>query len=496
MDRISDRHEGDLGGRLAPFAATRKFVVAVTVPKEVAGEAACQHTVWMLTNLLARSDGIVERVVIDCPDGVPLAGRVVPLADRHLELAEALRVGAAAIDGVPVEISGVFPAGATHLTVGPGAPVGEGVRVHGERWWGGVSTEGIDGTCDSELPYGPYAAATLAAAEIFKSARMRDYPGPVDAYYSLWVFRAAFTPPDSTAIIGPRSLHDVRIAATLAGVGAVGSAWVHVMWATAGIHGEAALADADERGVDTTNLNRCPIFGRASLGKRKASEAARICDDAPLSWRPHDGPVGEVADRPLLFLSAVDTNDSRQAIQGLYPPRLISASTLDMRAELLRCDPFAEAACIRCFNPIAQGPSDNDLRRRFVDMSGDEQQRLAREMDFTMEEAQAWAVEGKCGYVGDRIAARLRPTDQGAPAFAVGFVSVMAGAMLAAQTIKEAMNEGPLEGLRARAVMQFIDPTATTNDTGLYGRDPRCPMCDPTTRASAVWQRRYGAVRG
>ncbi len=481
---------------MAPFAATRKVVVAVTVPKEVAGEAACQHTVWMLTNLLARSAGIVERVVIDCADGVPLTGRVVPLADRHLDLADALRSGAASIDAVPVEISRVLPAGATRLTVGPGGPVADSTRVHGERWWGGISTNGIDGTCDSALPYGPYAAATLAAAEIFKVARMRDDPGVADAYYSLWAFRAASASLDDATWIGPRTLDDLLVAATLAGVGAVGSTWVHVIWATPGIHGEGALADADEHGVDTSNLNRCPIFGRASLRRRKASEAARICDDAPLSWRAHDGPVGEVMDRPEMLLSAVDSNESRQAIQGLYPPRLISASTLDMRAELLRCDPLAEAACIRCFNPIAQGPSDQALRRRFLAMSVDEQQHLADELSFTLEEAQAWAVEGKCGYVGDRIAARLRPTDQGAAAFAVGFVSVMAGAMLAAQTIKEAMHEGPLEGLRSRAVMQFIDPTATSNDTRLYGRDPRCPMCEPTTQASAVWRRRYGAGAG
>src|SRR4029079_10317437 len=62
MDRVSDRHEGDLGGRLDPFDASRPAVVRVTVPGDVAASAACQHTAWMLLNLLARADGIVDRI--------------------------------------------------------------------------------------------------------------------------------------------------------------------------------------------------------------------------------------------------------------------------------------------------------------------------------------------------------------------------------------------------------------------------------------------------
>lgn len=493
MDRISDRHEGDLDGRLAPFAATRKVVVAITIPGEVAGEAACQHTLWMLTNLLARCDGILDRIVISCPAGVPLAGRVVPLAGRDLDLASALHAGGAAIDAVPIEISSVLPDDARRLVVGPGDAVPDCLRVHGEQWWGGISTAAVEGTCESALPLGPYAAATLAAAEIFKGARMNDYPGAADAYYSLWALQASPTRPIGHAHVGPVALDDVPIEATLAGVGAVGSTWMHTMWATAGIHGDAALADADEHGVDTTNLNRCPIFGRDSLGRQKASEAARICADATLKWQPHDGPVNEVADSRVMVLSAVDTNESRQAIQSMYPARLLSAATHNLRAELLRCDPLAAAACIRCFNPIAHGPSDDDLRRRFVEMPPEEQRQLADGLAFTMDEARAWALEGRCGYVGDRIAAQLGPSDDGVRAFAVGFVSVMAGTMLAAQTIKETMDEEPLGGLRSRAVMQFLAPTAPSNTTRLFRRDPSCPMCIPDSPAAQVWRRRYEA---
>lgn len=496
MDRVSSRHEGDLSGRLAPFAASRPARVVLSIPSQVAGEAACQHAAWMLVNLLARAEGIVELVTIDCPAGVPLAGRIVPLADRGLELADALAAGAASIGVVPVELTSSVPSSAVRFVVGPGEPQPDSIRVHGERWWGGISTGSVPGACDSDLPFGPYVAACLAGAEVFKAVRVPNYSRVVAAYYSLASFRSFGEAPRERIDVGPAVLEGARVRAIMAGLGAVGSAWIHAMWATTGVHGEAVLADADELGVDLTNLNRCAIFGRSSLGKPKASEAANVCHDAPLSWQPHDGTVNDVTDRPPMMLSAVDTNASRQAIQSLYPARLISASTQNMRAELLRCDPTAQTACIHCHNPVPEGPSDNKLKRQFLSMPPEEQSRLADELSFSMDEAHSWARDGACGLVGDRIAAHLRPSEAGAAAFAVGFVSVMAGTMLAAQTIFEAVGQGPLRGLACRAVMQFLDPTAESNRVALYARHPHCGMCDPDAPAAAIWVRRFEEYAG
>ncbi len=124
-----------------------------------------------------------------------------------------------------------------------------------------------------------------------------------------------------------------------------------------------------------------------------------------------------------------------------------------------------------------------------------EQQRLAEAMSFTFEEALQWAIEAQCGYVGDRIAAYLAPTNADATAFAVGFVSVMAGTMLAAQSIKEILDEGPIGGLECRAVMQFLDPNASSNRTRLYARQPDCSMCDPSGTAAEIWRRRHAAFQ-
>ncbi|HYN20125.1 MAG TPA: hypothetical protein VE078_04135, partial [Thermoanaerobaculia bacterium] len=48
----------------------------------------------------------------------------------------------------------------------------------------------------------------------------------------------------------------------------------------------------------------------------------------------------------------------------------------------------------------------------------------------TVEEAIQWATEGN-GYASDRLIEHMRAAEGGTGAFAVGFVSVMAGAMLA-----------------------------------------------------------------
>lgn len=44
------------------------------------------------------------------------------------------------------------------------------------------------------------------------------------------------------------------------------------------------VADADKKGVTSSNLNRCALFGITSFGQPKAAEAARICSDATVTW--------------------------------------------------------------------------------------------------------------------------------------------------------------------------------------------------------------------
>jgi hypothetical protein len=194
-----------------------------------------------------------------------------------------------------------------------------------------------------------------------------------------------------------------------------------------------------------------------------------------------------------MTVSAVDTNSSRQSVQSMYPARLMSGSTHGLRAEILRCDPTVETSCLFCHNPIqAEDQSDTDKRRRFLAMSDDERLNVVAELELSMDEAIDWATKGTCGYAGDQISAHLRPGATRPEEFAVGFVSVMAGTMLAAITLQEALGVGPLRGRVCRAVFQFFDPrNQRTNSPRQYGRQRDCPMCDPTNPAIHIWQKRF-----
>ena len=91
----------------------------------------------------------------------------------------------------------------------------------------------------------------------------------------------------------------MTVDAALAGVGAVGCALIHTLWACPGIQGKVILADNDPEGVDETNLNRYALFGLESVGHPKAKEAARIARDSPILWEPFDLGIEDIQRFPV-----------------------------------------------------------------------------------------------------------------------------------------------------------------------------------------------------
>jgi hypothetical protein len=494
MDDVSDRHEGTLDGLFAQVEETARVVVVVEVPAVAASLHSCQHTAWMLLNLLARQEKIVDAIYLDCPPAIPLAGRIVPLAARNVDLQTALLDGAAAIGAVPVQ-PGTSDSADFRFVVGPGPALKRGIRVHGERWWGGTTSHsaivGID--AESPLPFGPYAAACIAASRVYLGVRLKTPAPDRDAFYSTWSLRSFAAPPTEPEDVGPAAVGNVEIYALLAGAGAVGNAWAHAIWATEGLAGRVVVADADELGVDRTNLNRCPALAAASIGKQKAAEVAQNCGDSPVNLVYFNGRVEDSAERPPLLISAVDTNTARRAVQALYPARLLAASTHNLRAEVVRTDPTSPAACISCHNPPESDVPDADLRREYLVASDEEKERLARELGHTREEADVWAVDGMCSNATDGLVEHLRASHAGAAAFSVGFVSVLAGTILAAQTIRELLDDRCLNGILCQATVTLLDPLAQTNAPGFYQRDAECPICDPTALAHEIWCGRYSS---
>jgi hypothetical protein len=491
-DRVSSRHEDDLGGRFLPFSNTKQVDVTVEVAATTACLAKTQHTAWMLVNLLARLDGVVRRIGLICPPGISLAGRIVPLSSRNVDLRTALLLGAQAVDAVPIEPDlRMDPT----LLVGGSNDSQADLHLCGDGWWGGISEKPIadlqSAHGSSALPFGPYVAACLAVAEVFKAARLKPgaYRSPGSAFYSLWDHRTSGSPP-----IGGPNVADLELNAALAGIGAVGSAALHCLWACPNIAGRLVLADNDSKGVDSTNLNRYVLFGRAAIGAPKATAAAQAAGDSGLELQPFDDDIVFLNELPPRVLSAVDTNTARAGLQNRYPARILSASTFDLRAEALRCGPPGVGACLRCHNPPVAPSSDVDFRVGLRGATSEEVDEYARNASVTSAQAREWIETGRCGVPGERLLSVLRHSDNGGQ-FAVGFVSVMAGTMLAAELLKDyGTHPGPLSESAQRAVFQFHNPAARSNRAAAYSRDPECSMCAPQSAACQIWAQRYAAL--
>ncbi len=503
MERISDRHEGDLGGRLRPFTQVQPVAVAVVVAPDTAHLAATQHTAWMLVNLLARAVGVVETVRVVCPPGVPTAGRVVPLAPRSLPLRDALVGGGQAIGAAPVHHAAAATATDAILVVGANRDSSAGTAAHvrhvaAHGWWGGVSDRPmLQAEPASDLPYGAYVAAALASAEIYLRVRLPQHASrPAGTYgWDCWAQALAAQPVPGA----PVGLADLDLSGTaIPGVGAVGTTWIHALWATDGLHGEVPIVDADVDGVTISNLNRCPLFGISSLNAPKAPEAARIAADASVIWEPHHARFEQLAIAPTLLVSAVDANQAREALQSRYPPLILSGSTRDLRAEVLRVGPPGVGACLRCYNPPESFIADDQLRVRTRAGGQAAVRALAAEAGVTEADVQRWLDRGDCDQVGMRLLATLHRQEPEPPArFAVGFTSVMAGALLAAETIKTLLGH-PMAATLPDAnnvTFQFLRPAAAVNAVALLGRDPRCPACSPANPATRIWSNRFDRRR-
>jgi hypothetical protein len=485
MSRISDRHEGTAGDQLDAFERTRAQEVRIVVEPEVAASASVQHTAWMLVNALARLQGVVARIELECPRDVTVRTRVVPLSNRD-RLLGAIEDAAEQIGAVPM---GKVRDDAFVLHIGPGGAPSSGLRVVGDAWSGGISTRAVGPGRGSALPFGPYVAACVAAAEVFKAARMKReaYVPAQAAFYSTWSHQSSIQPIDD----GPVVLDGVALQADLAGVGAVGSAWVHALWATEGIRGAVQLIDNDPHGVDSTNLNRYALFGAGSVGRSKPDEAARLTAGSDIAWTPNNAAFEAVTTDPArLIISAVDRNSARDAIQAKFFGRVLGGSTSDLRAEILR--PGPSGACLRCFNEPEALPNDTELRRRWLTLSLADKRDLAARRGVSLEQGDAWAATGTCGVPGERLLPDLKALEPGPRLFAVSFVSMLAGAMLAAETVKEVTSAAaPLSGRVSRAVLQLWSPAAPTNRAGAFVRDPVCPRCDPRSPAAKLWRERF-----
>jgi molybdopterin/thiamine biosynthesis adenylyltransferase len=487
LESVSSRHDGDLDGKIRAGHETSPVAVSIEIPEEVAGLAAVQHTAWMLVNMLSRLENVVGEVSIACPQSIRTYSRsVIPSAPDSSIFVDALRRG---VDAIGVTTVLVDFNGTHHdisIVLGPGSPAKGSMQVFGEGWCGGISRSiAIDRTRPSDLPIGPYLAAAFAAGEVFKVARLRpeNHPASDAVFYSAWTQKPSSTFDSG----GPSDVSGVKLRSTLVGVGAVGGALLHALWSTPGLAGTVQLVDNDPEGLDLTNLNRYVLFGTGDIGKPKASTAALLLQGSGIRWDAFDCPIEVFEGEATRIVCAVDTNASRLAVQVRWPESLLMASTNELRAEVVRCDPRDGGPCAACYNRDPEDVPDDDLRKIFQTLTQEQQRSLAVISGADLDEAIEWSLSGKCGTSGERVRDALRTPVDGQHSFAVPFVSVTAGTMLAAEVIKEELNPSvPLNTELQRATLQFFRPEQSLG-ASKYLRDPRCTVCSPDSAARNAW---------
>lgn len=490
MTEIGDRHSGTAGGALRSGGKPISLEIRLSTD---AIHACVQNTAWMLINLLRRLQGAVNLIQINCPPGIR-PGKLSPLISETGDLSSALVSGALAIGScdkgfVEIETSRSRSADMV-INVGFNLCSDASFCVVGNGLCGGIFEREIAPPARfSNLTIGPYIAACIAAGEVFRCVRLNSYVPERQLFLNAQDYTHGPAPNWSDLSISG-DLDSVL----LAGVGAVGTSLLHALYPLP-VTGTILLADNDSNGLDATNLGRYPLFGWDSLAKRKASEAARLLEGADFSAVPYDGGfehffLGD--DKPQIVLSAVDKNAARHALQERYSPLYLSASTHNLRVEVLRCGPPMLGACLACFNPLESEQRTEDQIRKLLCERPEIAADLSKRLDLDANEILAWIRERKCGETGDRLVAELRTDDGSAPAFAVGFASVMSGTLLAAELLKSISgSSGPLDKVRNRLVFQFQNPAAITNGAKFYPRDERCTSCSVENLGARIWQRRY-----
>ena len=244
---ISNRHRGDLGGRLIDLRVPSKVVIAVS--PEVAKIPAAQHLTWMLVNLLARQTVEIEEIQLEVPAHIRLTSHVSPLLPTADDFLTGLRLGIEQINPA-VLLRGSDLNSTIFIRVGPGAlrPADFTIATTSNGWSGCVSSHPVHPLGESHNPIGPYVAASLCAGEVFKFVRgMRPDAG--DFAHRLWLDAATFTcSTEVPKFVGFPSQLELT-PTILAGVGAVANSFLHVLYAAGSVQGQLTMIDNDPEGV-------------------------------------------------------------------------------------------------------------------------------------------------------------------------------------------------------------------------------------------------------
>jgi molybdopterin/thiamine biosynthesis adenylyltransferase len=453
LSNMAHRHRGDLGGRLTDTRIPARVVVALG--QEAAQTATGQHLLWMLVNLLARQSVEIHQLELRLPRAVRAVPYLSPLVPQNVELYEALNQG---LDAIHPGLTEPKEQSAAEVFIrvgsGPLEPSDLTLATTAVGWSGYVGRQALYEIGNDGNPIGAYVAACLCAGEVFKFVRAAKADA-AEAALDLWLdsfnLRIVDQPDPGPGLPQELPLKD----AVLAGVGAVGNAFLHTLYPLNGVNTNLLMLDGDPHGVESSNLNRYVLFGRNHVGSPKASSAAAMFDQSTLHIEGSDEFWGQWRENhpsyPLrLVLSAVDKNIARHEIQDALPELILGASTNEMRAQLNLYDVDKEGQCLRCRNPAETETPDEAVIARLKSITLAEREAEALHHRVPPDKLEMFLTDPvkHCGLItGAALRLFAGDTDE-AGEWSVGFVSTLAGTLLAAEYIKQSL--WPAAALDAR----------------------------------------------
>ena len=229
--------------------------------------------------------------------------------------------------------------------------------------------------------------------------------------------------------------------------------WARCVAAPGEVRGYVTTIDGETN--DPANLNRYPLATQADLGTSKSELTAAFLRRGGLEAYAYLGRWPEYASDPNrspqrddvreleahyrypLVLSCVDRNTARHGIQNFWPAFLMGGSTPGFALEVDAYDMHSPYECLKCFNrPEPAGPSNNEIAAELRALPQEERCARAEARGANWQALEAYLANPKCGRLG---AAEISKFRDEAVDWSVGFLSVAAGTLLAAQLLRYAL---------------------------------------------------------
>ncbi|MGH7146420.1 MAG: ThiF family adenylyltransferase [Nitrospiraceae bacterium] len=261
--------------------------------------------------------------------------------------------------------------------------------VDGKGWLAIVNQSGnLQAVPDQidENPFGGLLAAALGAAEVFKYL-LKPLPGKAhhfgDVTFSAFDYSIntlAPGPPLPKNLVLPKSL--------LAGVGAVGNAFLLSLSYVEGLRGELIVVD-EEFLDDPSNLNRYLLAFEEDIDplnpKPKTQLAIQLFHGRPIEIQTFQGPLDQALQqiydrqiaRPQVILSAVDNNEARRSLQKVWPDLVLEGATGGTTSQVSRHEYKKGLACLLCIHTIEADQGGFSYTKHVAHLSGLAEERIA-----------------------------------------------------------------------------------------------------------------------